>query len=180
MPCVWMKSAPAFTFFMRLIGLKSMGSPIGVQEAPIKNLGATSSGSPPSCLPSSRIFFRMPTSWQVSTSYTFFAPGMALELAGCAELLMVAGKAEAVLEAKRRCAEEVRLHGDPVPVAAGHLHDRLEPLLKRDDRSSDARDADDRGLAVGDVRRVAEALQQLRFLHDLMADRRSWAARALP
>ncbi len=53
---------------------------MGVQDAPIKNLGATSMGSPPSCLLSSRIFFKMPTSWQVSTSYTFFAPGWPLSL----------------------------------------------------------------------------------------------------
>src|SRR5208337_514210 len=97
-----------------------------------------------------------------------FRARMALELTSSAELLVVAGKAKTVLEAERRGAEEICLHGDAVPVPAGHLHDRLQTLLQCNGRSCDARYPNNGSLAVRDVRCVAKTLQLSGFLDDFM------------
>ena len=74
-------------------------------------------------------------------------------------------------------AEDVGLHGQPVTVAAGHLHDGLEAVLLGLVAGGHGADAHDGGLVVGDVDGVDVALEDLGLLLDDACRRRSWAGR---
>ena len=115
--------------------------------------GLPLTSSPPRNRPSSRSCLTVWMSCIESMSKTFFAVGVV------AELLMVAGEAEHVIEPEGRCAEEIALQGDPVPVAADHLHDRVEAHLLEKDRGAYARHPDHARLVVRDVDAVHIPLQ---------------------
>ena len=84
-----------------------------------------------------------------------------------AELLVVAGEANEIVDAVGRRAENVGLHGDAVAVPADHLHDGVHALVLDDQGRGERRHADHRGLVVGDVHAVHESLEQPGFLsHD--------------
>ena len=80
--------------------------------------------------------------------------------------LMVAGETEQVADAERIRAEQVRLHRQPVAVAADHLDNRLQPLLHQDRSCADAGHAHDGGLIIGQVDRVAVAFEQRGLFDD--------------
>ena len=77
-----------------------------------------------------------------------------------AELLVITGQAEQVLQPQGRGAQDIALHPDPVPVAAGHLDNRLHPLGLDDQAGGNTGHPDNGGLTVGDIDRVHMALQQ--------------------
>src|SRR3990172_4568900 len=74
---------------------------------------------------------------------------------------MVTGKAEAVFQTEGSGPEQVCLHGNTVAVPAGHLHDRLQAFPQGYGSRRYAGYADNRGLAVRNVRRVTITLQKL-------------------
>ena len=76
-----------------------------------------------------------------------------------AEGLVVAGQAEQVAHAQGVRAQQVTLDRQAVAVTAGHLDDRLQALLDDNGPGSDAGHAHDGGLVIGDVDRIAVALQ---------------------
>ena len=80
-----------------------------------------------------------------------------------AELLVVAGQTEEVLQPQGGSRQHVGLHRDPVAVAAGHLDDRLHALSLGQQARADGRHAHNGGLAVGDVDRIHLALEQPRL-----------------
>jgi hypothetical protein len=75
-----------------------------------------------------------------------------------AEFLMIAGEAQKIAESQGGGAEDVTLHADPVPVAAGHLDDRLNPFGQSKKAGPDTGHSDNGGLAVGNIDRVNAAL----------------------
>src|SRR5438128_6496518 len=75
---------------------------------------------------------------------------------------IVAAHEHEVLEAERGRAEHVGLERDPVPVAAGHLHDRLDAGLAYEDRGGDRGHRRDRAVAVGHVHGVDRPLERAR------------------
>src|SRR5207245_10958151 len=60
-----------------------------------------------------------------------------------------------------RRAEWVGLQGDPVPISAGHLDDRLEAHGPDDRRGWDSGHGDRRSVAVGDVHSVDDTQEGL-------------------
>ena len=83
-----------------------------------------------------------------------------------AEAHVVAGEAEDVPDAQDGGAEDVGLHGEAVPVAAGHLHDGLEAVLLGLMAGDHRADAHHGGLVVGDVDGVDVALEQVGLAGD--------------
>ena len=85
-----------------------------------------------------------------------------------AKALMVAGKTGEIADAESRGAQDVALHRDPVPIAADHLHDRLDSGPHEERRHGDAGHPHDGRLIVRDIHRVHRAAEKLRLLvHDL-------------
>src|SRR5262249_53325934 len=72
---------------------------------------------------------------------------------------MVAGHDQYVRHAEGGCRQQFRLQRDAVAVAAGDLHDRLDPGPQRGDAAAEARQADSGALVIGDVARVDPATQ---------------------
>ncbi|MBA7660838.1 hypothetical protein ES703_68844 [subsurface metagenome] len=81
-----------------------------------------------------------------------------------AELLVVAGKTEDVIDTEGDGAEHIALQRQPVPVANDHLHHRLNALLPQKQAASQAGHAHDGRLVIGDVHRIAAAAEQFTFL----------------
>ena len=75
--------------------------------------------------------------------------------------MMIAGEADDILDAERGRAEQVALHGDTVPVAGNHLHDRLHSHLNNKGTRSDTGHAHDGRLVVRDVDRVDITAQEV-------------------
>src|SRR5581483_11870253 len=71
---------------------------------------------------------------------------------------VVAGEAADVLDPVQRRPGDLRLQGEPVPVAADELHDRLHPQLLERDRDRERRRVRVRGGVVGRVHRVDPVL----------------------
>jgi hypothetical protein len=90
-----------------------------------------------------------------------------LRLGLVAELGVVAGEHQDVVDAQRRGTDQIALQRKPVAVAAGHLEDRLEPALHEEMRGDEAGEVYLRTGAVGDVDRSSEAPERHRSLQEL-------------
>ncbi len=77
-----------------------------------------------------------------------------------AEPGVVAGHQQHVRDAQRARRDQVRLQREPVAVAAGELHDRLDPRLGRQQAARPARHPHVRARVVGDVHGVHPAAQR--------------------
>ena len=70
------------------------------------------------------------------------------------------------LDAQRRCAEDVALYGDSVPVPHRHLGDRFDPLLDEQCGSGNARKPHDGCLVICDVHCIRYVPHQLKLLQN--------------
>jgi hypothetical protein len=68
-----------------------------------------------------------------------------------AQLYVIARKTEDILDAEGTGAQQVRLQGDAVPVAARHLKYRLDALTLQIDRRGEGTEFHDRALVIGDI-----------------------------
>ncbi len=83
-----------------------------------------------------------------------------------AELLVVTGEAEQVLQAHGRSGQQVTLHTDPVPVTTGHLDDRFYSLRLCYQTGTDTGHSDNSGLAVCNINRIHIPLEDACFFSD--------------
>ena len=95
--------------------------------------------------------------------------GVPLEPPRGAEGLVVPSDTQAVPDAQGCRPQDVRLDGDAVSIPTGHLHYRLQPLAHDQRGGSDAGQADDRGLVIGDVVSIGQSLEQASLLEHLLA-----------
>ena len=94
-----------------------------------------------------------------------------IEHAACLGLVagghVVAGQAADVLHPVHRRAHQLGLEREPVAVAAGQLHHRLDAGLDQPDGDRQRRGVRVRGRVVGRVERVHERLHRRQLAHDL-------------
>ena len=83
-----------------------------------------------------------------------------------AELLVIAGKAEDVLQPQGIGAQDIALDRDPVPVPAGYLDYRLQTLPEHQGPGGDRGHAYDGRLIVRDIYGIDHALQIARLFPD--------------
>ena len=78
-----------------------------------------------------------------------------------AKRLMVTRQAQDVTDAVDIGTHQVALHGQPVAIPAGHLDNRLKPMLGHINAGRDAAETHNTGLIVGHIGGINHALQKI-------------------
>ena len=81
-----------------------------------------------------------------------------------AELLVVTGQAQQILQTESTCTQDITLHADPVSVTACHLDYRFYPFGLSQESGSDARHTDHSCLAVCNVDSINITFEQAGFI----------------
>ena len=86
-----------------------------------------------------------------------------------AELTVVAGKTQHIADAVGVSAQDIRLHGQAVAVAADHLKVGFNSFLDQNDAGGPAGHSHHGGLIVGDIDRIYIAFEKRRLFSDFFA-----------